>query len=124
MRPRPRLPAADASGGDIFGDEGVVEDGRARCSARLVVSVGDEPGTLLRVLQPFQENRINLTRIESRPSKRRAWEYNFFIDIQGHLSDSGVKKTLKEIGRVSRHVEILGSYPAAKRQVERPDAGK
>ena len=81
----------------------------------VMISIMDEPGALMRVVGPFHKHRINLTRIESRPSRRRAWDYNFFIDIQGHASDPGVRATLREVDSQSRHVEILGSYPAATR---------
>lgn len=81
----------------------------------LVISVSDRPGALLHLLQPFYKNGINLTRIESRPSKRRAWEYNFFIDMYGHVSDPEVKMTLDVIDKHVRHIEVLGSYPVAPR---------
>jgi len=81
----------------------------------LVLSVKDEPGALLRLLQPFQDNRINLSRIESRPSKRRAWEYNFFLDLEGHFSDASVQHALKQLEGQVKHLEVLGSYPAAER---------
>ena len=81
----------------------------------LLVSVKDEPGALLRLLQPFQAHGINLTRIESRPSKRRAWEYNFFVDFEGYVSDEEVRAALHELEGHARHVEVLGSYPAAER---------
>jgi len=81
----------------------------------LLVSVRDEPGALLRLLQPFQAHSINLTRIESRPSKRRAWEYNFFLDFEGYVSDEKVQAALRELEGHARHVAVLGSYPAAER---------
>lgn len=97
----------------IIAEESSQPSGHDKTS--LLVSVGDEPGALLRILEPFQDHQINLTRIESRPSKRRAWEYNFFIDVQGHVTDPLVKHTLKEVARKSRHLEVLGSYPATQR---------
>jgi chorismate mutase / prephenate dehydratase len=81
----------------------------------LVLSIKDEPGALLKLLQPFQSNRINLTRIESRPSKRRAWEYNFFLDLEGHIEDESVRQTLKQLDGQVKHLEVLGSYPQAER---------
>jgi chorismate mutase/prephenate dehydratase len=81
----------------------------------LLVSVHDEPGALLRLLQPFQAHSINLTRIESRPSKRRAWEYNFFLDFEGYVNDEPVQAAMRELEGHVRHVEVLGSYPAAER---------
>jgi chorismate mutase/prephenate dehydratase len=81
----------------------------------LVVSIKDQAGALLNLLKPFQDHRINLTRIESRPSKRRAWDYHFFIDLEGHVKDPRVETALKEIESHVRHVEVLGSYPQAPR---------
>ena len=81
----------------------------------LVVSLKDAPGALLRLLEPFQRHGINLSRIESRPNKRKAWEYNFFIDLHGHFKDAEVAATLKELEICARHLEVLGSYPSAPR---------
>ncbi|HEY3322691.1 MAG TPA: prephenate dehydratase [Planctomycetota bacterium] len=81
----------------------------------LVLAIRDEPGALLRLLVPFQANSINLTRIESRPSKRRAWEYNFFVDLEGHIDDENVKRALHQLEGQLKHLEVLGSYPAAER---------
>jgi len=81
----------------------------------LLLSIKDEPGALLHLLLPFQNNKINLTRIESRPSKRRAWEYNFFLDLEGHVEDENVRKTLQQLEGQVKHLEVLGSYPAAER---------
>ncbi|MCY3022478.1 MAG: prephenate dehydratase [Planctomycetota bacterium] len=81
----------------------------------LLLSARDEPGALLHLLRPFQSHGINLTRIESRPSKRRAWEYNFFIDLEGHVEDSQVQAALRDLDGQVKHMEVLGSYPAADR---------
>jgi len=81
----------------------------------IVVSIKDQSGALMRLLKPFQNNLINLTRIESRPSKQRAWDYRFFIDLEGHYSDKRVRRALDEIESHARHVEVLGSYPLAPR---------
>jgi len=81
----------------------------------LVLSIKDEPGALLRLLKPFERHKINLTRIESRPSKRRAWEYNFFLDLEGHSEDEAVKQTLTDLEGQVKHLEVLGSYPMSDR---------
>ena len=60
---------------------------------------------------PFRKYRLNMTRIESRPSKRKAWEYLFFIDCDGHYEDKKVANAIEELERISRFVKILGSYP-------------
>lgn len=65
------------------------------------------------MLLPFKKYRISLTKIESRPTKKRAWEYIFFIDFLGHISEPGVKKALKELSRHCLFMKILGSYPRA-----------
>ena len=81
----------------------------------LLLVIHDQAGALLRLLQPFYRHRINLTRIESRPSKRRPWEYNFYLDLEGHLADPPVRMTLQELEGQVKHLEVLGSYPAAER---------
>jgi len=81
----------------------------------VVISIKDEPGALRRILKSFDDNKINLTRIESRPSKRRAWEYNFYLDIEGHVQDEPVMRTLRELESNVRHLEVLGSYPMSER---------
>ena len=54
---------------------------------------------------------LNMTKIESRPSKRKAWEYLFFVDCDGHFEDKKVANAIEELERISRFVKILGSYP-------------
>jgi chorismate mutase/prephenate dehydratase len=67
------------------------------------------------MLQPFRRHRINLTSIESRPSRKRAWEYCFFADLDGHVEDRNVAAALHELERHCSLVKLLGSYPAAHR---------
>jgi chorismate mutase/prephenate dehydratase len=76
-------------------------------------SVKDSPGILYRALKPFHDNKVNLTKIESRPSKKRAWEYIFFIDLDGHLDDEPVAKAVAELGVSCQMLRVLGSYPKA-----------
>lgn len=71
----------------------------------------DKPGALVEALKVFKKYRINLTKIESRPSKRENWEYSFFVDFIGHTEDEVVKKALHELKRSTFHIKILGSYP-------------
>lgn len=78
----------------------------------IMVSVKDTPGALYELLLPFKKVKINLTKIESRPSKRKAWEYIFFIDMEGHIEDAQVKKTLNEVKKNCLYMKHLGSYPA------------
>ena len=77
----------------------------------LMFSVKDRPGALYRMLKPFALNKINLTKIESRPSRRKAWDYIFFVDLEGHIMSPKVKKAIRELERECRYLKILGSYP-------------
>jgi len=77
----------------------------------IMFSVKDKAGALYSMLYPFKKNGINLTRIESRPSKKRAWDYYFFVDIRGHHRDSNVVRALKELEKQSTYLKIFGSYP-------------
>ncbi|MEO5358143.1 MAG: prephenate dehydratase [Nitrospirae bacterium YQR-1] len=77
----------------------------------IMFSAKDQPGSLYDILTPFKKQKINLTRIESRPSKRRAWEYIFFAEFEGHIEDKKVKKTLVAVNKRSTFLKILGSYP-------------
>ena len=74
-------------------------------------SISHAPGTLYRVLKPFSEKGINLTKIESRPTKGKPWEYVFFIDFEGHATDTHVTETLDEVKEHVFFVKLLGSYP-------------
>lgn len=78
----------------------------------VMFSVRDEPGSLLRALEPFDELSINMSKIESRPSKRRAWEYFFFVDIGGHCEDPDLAKVIRQLEQHCSFVKVLGSYPA------------
>jgi chorismate mutase/prephenate dehydratase len=81
----------------------------------LLVSAGDtdNSGSLFKLLEPLAEHRINMTRIESRPSRKRKWDYVFFIDIEGHVSDPGVAKALAALEQRAGLFKVLGSYPRA-----------
>ncbi|MFH0839390.1 MAG: prephenate dehydratase [Candidatus Omnitrophota bacterium] len=79
----------------------------------LMISVKDKVGALHDMLTPFKKNRINLTKIESRPSKKRPWEYYFFVDLEGHHEDPKAKKAIQDLKKECTYVKILGSYPKA-----------
>jgi chorismate mutase/prephenate dehydratase len=87
----------------------------ARNKTAILLSLKDKPGALHDALMPFKRNRINLTKIESRPSKRKAWEYYFFIDVEGHVSEPRVKRALAALKRSTSLLRVLGSYPVAAR---------
>lgn len=74
-------------------------------------SISHTPGSLYQVLKPFSEKGINLTKIESRPTKGKPWEYVFFIDFEGHATDSHIAEALDEVKEHVFFVKLLGSYP-------------
>ncbi|MEW5766040.1 MAG: prephenate dehydratase [bacterium] len=77
----------------------------------ILFSITDRPGALYRITQPFAELDINLTKIESRPSRRQLWEYIFFLDFQGHVEEDKVKKALNKLKEECLFLKVLGSYP-------------
>lgn len=77
----------------------------------IMFSVKDKPGALYSVLLPFKQAKINLTKIESRPSRRKAWEYIFFVDMEGHIEERKLKKAIGEVSKECLFLKILGSYP-------------
>lgn len=79
----------------------------------LMISVADKSGALHEAIAAFRKFKINMTKIESRPSKRKAWEYFFFIDCAGHFQDAKVAKAIRQLGAHCNFVKILGSYPNA-----------
>jgi len=81
----------------------------------LLVSVlhTDAPGALYRLLEPLAKHRVSLTRIESRPSRRRKWDYVFFIDFEGHAQDKHIAAALAALKKRTSLCRILGSYPRA-----------
>ncbi len=91
---------------------GMPRQGR-RNKTSLMFSLKDRPGALYEALTPFRRYQITLTKIESRPSKRKAWEYRFFIDLEGHLEEDRVKRALKELRSSTTDCQVLGSYPLA-----------
>ncbi len=84
-----------------------------KCKTSIIFSVKHAPGTLYEALKAFAEQKISLTRIESRPSREKKWEYLFFIDFEGSENDERTKKALKQLEKNARFVKILGSYTEA-----------
>ena len=95
----------------VLGMQPVGPSGRDKTS--LLVSVRNEPGALLRVLEPFDRFGISLTRIETRPARSGEWSYVFFIDFDGHQSEEKSQQVLQAIREVAFEVRTLGSYPQA-----------
>lgn len=79
----------------------------------LVVYTDNKPGALFKVLAPFEHLQISLTKIETRPSRKEAWEYVFFIDFEGHSEDERTKELYSRLQKCTAEVKILGSYPVA-----------
>ncbi len=88
----------------------------------LLFSVTHKAGSLYQALEAFKANGINLTRIESRPSKKTKWEYCFFVDIEGHVEDPAVAHTLAELKPAIDELTVLGSYPRTAKWVHAPPA--
>lgn len=79
----------------------------------IVFSMKDRSGALHDVLTPFKRNKVNLTKIESRPSKTKAWKYYFFVDMEGHIKDKRLRQSLKQLEKHCNYFKLLGSYPTA-----------
>ncbi|MEI6395495.1 MAG: prephenate dehydratase [Verrucomicrobiota bacterium] len=101
--------AANATRFLVLGRQCSPPTGNDRSS--LMFSIADRVGALYRALAPFRRFRINMTKIESRPSKRKAWEYFFFVDCDGHMNDQKVAKAIALLGEHCSYVKVLGSYP-------------
>lgn len=76
----------------------------------MVFACGEEPGSLHHALRPFAEHRVNLTRIESRPSRQLPWHVQFFVEMDGHMTDRPIVLALEAVKRSTRFVKILGSF--------------
>jgi chorismate mutase/prephenate dehydratase len=83
----------------------------------------DQSGALYRLLDPFARVGVNLSAIQSRPIKGKAWEYLFFIDLEGHVSDGVVADALEKAAEIAQSHKVLGSYPRAPRSIP-PKLGK
>ena len=95
----------------IIGREEVPKSGKDRTS--VVVSVRNKPGALHDLLEPFQRHNVDMTRLESRPSRNSNWTYVFFIDFEGHIEDQSVSNVLDELNSQVVELKVLGSYPCA-----------
>jgi prephenate dehydratase len=81
----------------------------------IIFTLNDKPGALYEALGAFVKENINLTKIESMPSRKALGDYVFFVDFEGHRLDARVKKALKELKSMVSYMKLLGSYPAAKK---------
>ncbi len=82
----------------------------------IIFSAAHTPGSLYTALYEFAKRKINLTRIESRPTKQKPWEYNFYLDFEGHRGEAHCAEALKALEKNALFVKILGSYPRAAQQ--------
>lgn len=95
----------------VIGRDKVLPSGADKTS--LVLSANNEPGALSRLLAPLAEAGIDVLRIESRPSRTRAWEYVFFIDFEGHVDEERIQAALSKMQPFCSALRVLGSYPRA-----------
>lgn len=95
----------------VIGRESVPPCGQDKTS--IIVSMRNEPGSLFKLLQPFNEFGIDMTRLETRPAPNAQWSYVFFIDFKGHVDDLNVQQALSHIEVLAQQVRVLGSYPMA-----------
>lgn len=103
--------AANATRFLVLGRQCSPSTGHDRTS--IMFSIQHKVGALYRALSPFRKYKLNMTRIESRPSKRKAWEYFFFVDCDGHQEDTKLAKALGYLRDECSFVKVLGSYPNA-----------
>jgi chorismate mutase / prephenate dehydratase len=82
----------------------------------IVFSVKHKPGALYDALKELAARKINMTKIESRPTRQKPWEYNFYVDIEGHYLDSSVKEALESLEEAAIFIKVLGSYPKVKQK--------
>jgi chorismate mutase/prephenate dehydratase len=97
----------------VLGRKLFTPSGDDRTTLLVSISHTDAPGALQRLLQPLADHRVSMSRIESRPSHKKKWDYVFFIDIEGHADDKHVAKALAELKKRASLFRILGSYPRA-----------
>lgn len=98
----------------VIGKDPTPRLGDKRDKTSIVFSLHDEPGALLKALLSFSSRGINLCKIESRPSRRKVWDYLFYVDIIGHKDDPDVRDALEELKRMCPIFRLLGSYPNTK----------
>ena len=93
----------------VIGDQEVGPSGRDKTS--LMLAVHNKAGALYSLLEPISRHGVSMTRIESRPSRISKWDYVFFVDVEGHVSDENVAAALKELASTASQLKVLGSYP-------------
>lgn len=97
----------------VIGRKLLEPSGNDKTSLLLSIKDTDDAGALQKLLAPLADHQVNMTRIESRPSRRRKWHYVFFVDIDGHADDSKVAPALAKLRKRAQLFRVLGSYPKA-----------
>ena len=97
----------------VLGRKLLAPSGQDRTTLLVSIADTDSPGALHRLLEPLARHRVSMTRIESRPSHRRKWDYIFFIDIDGHAEEAHVARALQALKGRASLFRVLGSYPRA-----------
>ncbi|MBV6418001.1 MAG: P-protein [Steroidobacteraceae bacterium] len=97
----------------VIGRKLFAPSGADRTSLIVSGSHTDAPGALYRLLEPLAKHRINVTRIESRPSGKRKWDYVFFLDLEGHAAEPRIAKALASLKQRASLFRVLGAYPRA-----------
>ena len=97
----------------VIGKRSFGPSGRDRTTLLISAGHSEAPGALHSLLEPFAKNGVSLTRIESRPSRRRKWDYVFFIDLEGHVDDPPLARALIKLKTQAALCRVLGSYPRA-----------
>ncbi|MFL0798310.1 MAG: prephenate dehydratase [Cellvibrionaceae bacterium] len=95
----------------IVGNQEVLASGDDKTS--IMVSMRNQPGALHDLLEPFHRHKVDLTRVETRPSQSSKWAYVFFIDFSGHVDDSTVASVMAEVNERAAGLKVLGAYPKA-----------
>jgi chorismate mutase/prephenate dehydratase len=95
----------------IIGREKILQSGEDKTS--IIIAAKNEPGALYNLLAPFYREGVDLTRVETRPSREGKWTYVFFVDFRGHKDDPAIIKVLAEVSQIVMDLRVLGSYPKA-----------
>jgi chorismate mutase/prephenate dehydratase len=95
----------------VLAKEDAPKTGKDKTS--IIFAAAHKPGSLYNALGEFAKRGINLTKIESRPTKQTPWEYNFYLDFEGHRTEPRCIEVLEALGKYAAFVKILGSYPKA-----------
>jgi prephenate dehydratase len=100
---------------DTAGSVKMIREERLMDAGGIAGERAAKPGALYQVLKTFAKRNINLTKIESRPTKRRPWEYHFYLDFEGHRNEEHCAEVLEDLRNNAVFVKVLGSYPKAPR---------